>query len=313
MKWKATVALVLMSALGCSRQPTEAPMSHPPPADASVRRDLGAFAERLRALHREKRAPGSSDWLASHPERGQTFAEYLATNPNRRTARHTTIYLMPLGEVRPEHERAFSATAEFLARYYGLPTERLAAFDLSNVPKGARRVHPSWGDRQIRTGYLLDEVLLPRRPRDAVALLGLTTSDLYPSDDFNFVFGQASLAERVGVWSVYRYGDPSAGQTEYQRFLRRTLKVAAHETGHMLGIWHCTAYECAMNGSNHLAEMDARPVELCPECVQKAWWATGVDPATRFAALAEYCEALGFEDDAGFYRASLAALQKAKQ
>jgi hypothetical protein len=64
------------------------------------------------------------------------------------------------------------------------------------------------------------------------------------------VFGQASLADRVGVWSIYRNGEIDGDETERRKFLRRTLKTALHETGHMLGIPHCIAFECGMNGSN---------------------------------------------------------------
>jgi archaemetzincin len=274
--------------------------------DASV--DLSELAERVRPLHRKKQAPGPSDWLASHREPGQTFEQYRESSPNRPNHDRNVIYLQPLGTLLPEHERAFAAVAQFLSRFYGLDVKKLEPIALTNVPQRAHRVHPSWGERQILTGYLLEDLLLPRRPRDAVALLGLTPSDLYPGEQWNFVFGQASLDERVGVWSVYRYGDPTAGAEEYRQFLRRTLKVAAHETGHMFGMWHCPFYECAMNGSNHLAEMDARPIDLCPECLKKLWWATGVDPIARFRALAEFSESLGFANDARFFRASLAAV-----
>jgi archaemetzincin len=163
---------------------------------------------------------------------------------------------------------------------------------------------PTWGDRQILTGYVLD-LLKRRRPADAVAVLGLTTADLWPGEGWNFVFGQASLRDRVGVWSLYRQGDPHA---EYATCLRRTLKTAVHETGHMLGIAHCTAYECGMNGSNHRAEADARPLWFCPEDEMKVWWACRVDPRTRYERLVEFAGAHGLDREARFWEKSLAAL-----
>ena len=120
---------------------------------------------------------------------------------------------------------------------------------------------------------------------DAVAVLALTTADLWPGAAWNFVFGQAALRDRVGVWSLYRQGDP---HEDFTTCLRRTLKTAVHETGHMLGIAHCTAYECGMNGSNHRAEADARPMGFCPECEMKVWWACRVDPIGRYQQLAEF-------------------------
>src|SRR3712207_7363776 len=45
-------------------------------------------------------------------------------------------------------------------------------------------------------------------------------------------------------------------RSDFKLTLLRTLKIAAHETGHMFSVRHCTKYECVMNGSNHLGETD---------------------------------------------------------
>src|SRR2546428_1833160 len=42
-------------------------------------------------------APGPNDWLANHPERGQTFDDFVSSHPNRPTPQQHTIYLQPLG------------------------------------------------------------------------------------------------------------------------------------------------------------------------------------------------------------------------
>ena len=138
------------------------------------------------------------------------------------------------------------------------------------------------------TTYVLDTVLKPRRPKDAVAVLGITASDLWPGKDWNFVFGQASLSERVGIWSLSRFGDPTKGEDERRRFLVRTLKLAVHETGHMFGIRHCVHFKCGMNGSNSLDETDGSTLAFCPECVAKICWACRVPPAKWFAEMAKF-------------------------
>src|SRR5690606_22427518 len=109
---------------------------------------------------------------------------------------------------------------------------------------------------QILSGYVIDRLLAPRLPPDAAAYVSFTASDLWPGDGWNFVFGQASLRDRVGVWSVARYGDPAGGAAAFRQVLRRTLKVAVHETGHMFSMRHCTAYQCVMNGVNNQDESD---------------------------------------------------------
>lgn len=259
-------------------------------------------ADKLKPLHRSKTEPGPRDWLASHDESGQTFQQYVASTPNRPSVERTTLYLQPIGEFDDAHDELIAETAELLSEFYNLPTKVLEPLGLDLVPEHARRVHPSWGDRQILTTYVLDKLLKPRRPKDAVALLALTTSDLWPGKGWNFVFGQASLRDRVGVWSLYRYGDPKGSPEERQQFRRRVFKVAVHETGHMLGIKHCIEYECLMNGSNHLVEMDARPMWFCPEDARKIWWACKADPAQRFQLLAEFAQQHSLNEEAKFWR-----------
>ena len=114
------------------------------------------------------------------------------------------------------------------------------------------------------------------------AYIALTTSDLWPGQGWNFVFGQASVTDRVGVWSIWRNGDPHGDDEAYRTCLRRTLKTASHETGHMFSMQHCTFYECNMCGSNHREESDRQPLWLCPICLAKLCHATGADPGKRF-------------------------------
>jgi len=119
------------------------------------------------------------------------------------------------------------------------------------------RRNPWTGQRQLLTGDILN-ALEAQLPKDAFALLGITMTDLYPGPGWNFVFGQASLRDRVGVDSFARY-DPSfygqAATADSRKLMhRRSCKVLAHETCHMFGIEHCVWFRCLMNGSNHLAE-----------------------------------------------------------
>ena len=176
------------------------------------------------------------------------------------------------------------------------------------LPAAARREHPTWHVKQILSTYVLDEVLRPRLPADACACIALTTSDLWPGRGWNFVFGQASLSERVGVWSIARNGDPHGDDAAFRLCLLRTLKTASHETGHMFSMQHCTLYECNMCGSNHREEADRRPLWLCPHCLAKLCHATGADPLRRFKDLAAFSKARGTQARAGVLREIARAL-----
>ena len=114
---------------------------------------------------------------------------------------------------------------------------------------------------------------------------------------------QANLRQRVGVWSIYRNGDPGEGLC-----LRRTLATAAHEAGHILGLAHCTAYSCLMNGSNHQEEKDRRPMHLCPVCLRKLCWNLRVEPVPYLTKLNAFCQQHGLDPESIWYEKALAAL-----
>ncbi len=150
-------------------------------------------------------------------------------------------------------------------------------------------------------------MLLPDlRPKDAVVVLGVTMGDLYPSRSWNYVFGEADLRRRVGVYSLARYFPEFWGEARDEAALRlallRTLKVVVHETGHMFGLEHCVTWQCAMNGSNSLAETDTQPLRLCPDCLRKLAWNRGFDVAARHDKIAKFLETHGLADEAAWYR-----------
>lgn len=129
---------------------------------------------------------------------------------------------------------------------------------------------------------------------DAAVLIAFTSTDLYPDETMNYVFGQASLQSRVGVWSLYRLDE----NADDKLFLTRTLKIATHETGHMFSIRHCTKYECGMSGTNHLEETDSRPLDFCPECMAKICWISNYEPQERYRRLAKFLSDNGFAEEA---------------
>lgn len=101
--------------------------------------------------------------------------------------------------------------------------------------------------------------------------------------------GLAALRARVGVYSFHRFGNPDAGHGAFCTCLWRIVRTAVHEAGHMLGMKHCVAYQCSMNGSNSLEESDRRPLALCPECLAKLCWAMHCEPRRQCEAAHALC------------------------
>jgi archaemetzincin len=269
---------------------------------------LELAVEKLRPLHKKLGTTQPGDWLDRFHEPGQTFAEYLKSEPVKPSGKRRAICIQPLGEFTKEQRQVVELTAGFMGRFYSLPVKIREDIPLSVIPAAARRKHPRWGMDQILTTYVLDEILVRRLPEDAAVYIAFTATDLWPGEGWNFVFGQASLSERVGVWSVYRNGDPAADKETFKLCLLRTMKTAVHETGHMFSMQHCIAYECGMCGSNHREESDRRPLWFCPECTAKVCWASGASPVEHCRRLAEFCKEQGLTTEAGFYLKSVQAL-----
>jgi archaemetzincin len=162
---------------------------------------------------------------------------------------------------------------------------------------------------QLLSTFILRELLEPDRPDDALAYLALTTRDLWPGEGWNFVFGQANLRRRVGVWSIYRNGHPGKSEDAYRLGLRRALAVAAHETGHVLTLRHCTAYRCLMNACNSQQERDRQPLHPCPVCLRKLLWNLQVQPAPYLRRLETFCRDHCLAEE-GWYARAAAALER---
>jgi archaemetzincin len=275
--------------------------------DKSKENVFPEIEDRLRPLAFPLEQPRLGDWLAEHPEPGQTFRQYLAADPVRRGRDKSTLYLCLLGKFSMPQRDILERTREYLGLFFDVPVVVHRHLALGNIPAQAKRMHPDWGDDQVLSTYVLHEVLKPDRPDDALAYLALTASDLWPGKGWNFVFGQANLRRRVGVWSIYRNGDPAAGEAAYRLCLRRTLVTATHETGHILTMKHCTAYACLMNGSNHQEERDSRPMHLCPVCLRKLLWNLQAEPVPYLRRLEAFCREHMLEE-ADWYARAVAAL-----
>jgi archaemetzincin len=260
----------------------------------SLRRAFEASAD-----FRPPPAPGPHDWLAQHPEPGQTFDQFPRTPHHRPGNGRTRLYLLPLGEFPRWRSPDLRLLREFAAAFFSVEVALLPALDLhaASIPE---RKNPISGQHQLDARAILRLLRRPL-PDDAFALLGIAMVDLYPDPSWNFVFGLASPSERVGVFSFARYhpgfyGEPvPVGRTEL--LLRRSCKVLAHEIGHIFGLSHCVFFHCLMNGSNSLAESDARPLYLCPVDLRKLQHSIGFDPATRYRRLLDFSRKVGFEDE----------------
>jgi len=256
--------------------------------------------------------PSTGDWLATHKESGQTVHQYLVSSPNRPDTLRNVIYLLPLSEFNKESTPELAQLAACVESFYGLKTKVLKMLPMQSTGV-TTRIHPKTQQRQALTTDIL-QLLRTRLPKDGYCLLGVTMIDLYPNPDWNFVFGQASLKERVGVYSFARYkpelsdvADLAAAQN---LMLRRSVTTLLHETAHMFGMLHCIYYECVVNGSNHIKESDSRPLHFCPVCLRKLYSAFPENPVVRYQRIFKTYKDIGLTEEAKWFTNRLGLMQR---
>ncbi|HDM76603.1 MAG TPA: hypothetical protein ENG51_09045, partial [Deltaproteobacteria bacterium] len=231
---------------------------------------------------------------------GQTYDEYIKSGIVRPDRLRNKIYLQPLGDFAEGKSPSLEKLRIYTSSFFMMSTEILPQIPLEQ-PVLTSRINPYTGKRQILTLDVLS-LLIKNKPREAFCVLAITMEDLYPDPSWNFVFGQASPQDRVGVFSFARYDPDFYGgkrPANYTKILlKRSCKVLAHETGHMFSLAHCIFFKCVMNGSNHLQESDARPLFLCPVCLRKLHFAIGFDVVKRYEKLLIFFRNEGFDEEA---------------
>jgi archaemetzincin len=266
--------------IGCDEKKSSIPANNVKTkiAEAMVDEEKLKSIERIKKYDEPLGEPSPSDWLAVHDEKGQTFEEYYKSNPVTPSKTRNKIYLQPIGHFSAVEDSVFAFTREYLEIFFNLPTVLLPSIQEDSLQLSGR-VHG--GRKQLLTTSILD-YLQSKMPHDGVVIMALTNQDLYPGNNFNFVFGQARTRKRVAVSSINRYNEEEPlAPTNYARCLERLIKTSSHEVGHMFSIQHCTNAVCVMNGSNSLSESDSRPNRLCSECLKKLVWNLDFDLARR--------------------------------
>lgn len=276
------------------------------------------FPYQYLSLHTRMDEIKSTDWLARHSEQGQTFEEYLQENPTLPTHKRNKIYLLPLGNLTQFDSQLVQITAEYLSVFF--QSEIKTQIPLQNlkdtIPKNAQRIHHR--QNQLHTKFILSHILEPHLPTDSWAYIALTPEDLYPALSWGFVFGEATLHNRVAVSSFHRHkkyvgndvkNELSASE-KTQKTRLRTLKTTTHEIGHILSMRHCTEFNCLMNGSNNQKEADSRPFFMCPVCVQKLNYGLKTDLKTRYEGLLIFFKKYHFKAETKFCKKVLKSFKK---
>ena len=254
--------------------------------------------------------PKLGEWLHQFPESGQSLEQYKAKDSKvLLNSKRRMIVLQPLGVFSNDQRLLLESLKEYAQAYFQIPTRISKPIELPDPSKSTlARMLPldqrhNRCDRQYDAIAVVNKLLLPKLPLDAVVYLGITMEDLY-AEDLNYVFGFGSFENRTGVYSLARYYSEfwNEAPTEQTKLLtlRRSLKVLNHETSHVFGLKHCIFYDCTMNGSNSLEETDRSSIHECPVCHEKLHWNLKFDPQKRFKSLREFYTKVGLLDEAAW-------------
>jgi archaemetzincin len=235
--------------------------------------------------------PKPGEWRSRFHEAPQSFEEYIRGPVNWACPHRTTFYILPLGAAASRYREMLERMRVHSEAFFGVPAKVL-----DPAPMFEETFHAERG--QYDSSRIID-LLSKRVPQDALVFIGITDKDLF-SPGLNFVFGEASLQLRSGVYSLSRY------ETEdLPLFTRRALKLISHESGHILSIEHCTKYSCVMQGANSLEEDDGHPMHLCPIDLRKLLWNTGVDRNDRYRRLEALYRHWGCTNEADWVKMTL--------
>jgi len=289
-----------------------------PPADALYRPPVDVDADPpafyARTHYRERglaRDAGGFDadaraWVVP-------FRQYVDSKPLRPTRGRHTIVLVPLGPQDEQSGQRIGRVRDFLAAYLTLPVETWPPAPLAGRPSRQATV-AGRTVRQNDAEDILDTMLEPQRAGNLLALVGLSTQDLYSEREDWPSVGHVSRTGRglavVGLARTFPefFGKESRPDRLY-RDLRLTFGMAADAACRSLGLTPCRKYYCVMNQARRSSTVE--PLHLCPDCLRKLRWTLGFDPAERYEALARFYRKSGLPVEATWVRRRMAECRKA--
>ena len=260
--------------------------------------------------HNPVSTPSENDWLHNQSENGQTFSQFLSDNSNKKLGNRKTIYINPLQKM--EENFLKNCLLYCKAFFYPMKVEIVNLASLKSLHIESR-INEYTNKIQYHAGEI-NSKMSKLVPNDAHCVLSILLDDLYPKKEWNFVFGQASYYNRVGVFSFARFNPKfwdEEGPTNLENYLLyRSCSTLVHEICHTFGIKHCIFYSCLMNGSNTLEEQAKRPLIECPVCFRKLQYSIGFDPLERYKQLMNVSKSFGgyFENASKWYENRIKSL-----
>lgn len=238
--------------------------------------------------------PQPFDWLYQFPEPGQSYDQYMQSGFKHPDKKRNVFYIIPVFLGNPKEIPFLKNIEEYSRLFFGLQTKVLPPKIIHNGVSFRKRD----SGNQFDAIQILDQIKRDIPP-DGFCLMGVTVEDIFPQDNFNFVFGLASPDDKTGIYSLARLNPVFYKLSQDESlYLVRSLKLISHEAGHIFGLYHCIYFNCLMNGCNNLPESDRSTLHLCPVCLRKLQTSNSFDNLKRYADLELFYYRHGLASDA---------------
>lgn len=231
-------------------------------------------------------------------EYDKTLSEYINSNPNKIDSTRNVVYLLPFGNMKPEVEKIIQSEVEYLKAFLQLEVKVLDRIPYDSIKKMSsiqtRMVPDSDFDyyskmkggtptlrEQIQATSFINAIMKQNKPKDAVAVLGITEHDIY-NPKYNYLFGTSELKDGVGLVSTFRLIDYGQ-ETKYN-----IRKVVSKQIINMFSIPNVKDFKCVMNFHNNIEELYKGKFYLSPIALEKLKYAIGFDYSKRFDDLAKF-------------------------
>lgn len=163
--------------------------------------------------------------------------------------------VVPMGRL---GDLAVHVVAAHLQTYLAIPVDILEPHE---VPASAFQHHRQQFDAGLVLQYLIQ---LPYTGHSRI--VGLTNVDLC-IPILTHVYGQAEVGGRVAVISIARLRHKEDGSNApLDQYYERVAKVALHEIGHTLSMYHCDDPRCLMRYSPGVRHLDEVELFFCERC-----------------------------------------------
>lgn len=224
-----------------------------------------------------------------------SLLDYIKSNPNRPDSIRNVIYIIPFGNMKSSVEEIVKNEVEYLKAFFQLDVKvlkRIPYDSIQEIKSINTRLVPSSdfqhfskvkGDiesfrEQIEATSFMENYLIPNKPDDAIAFLGITEHDIY-NPKYNYLFGASKLNDGVGVVSVFRL----ISYNQSTKFNIR--KVTSKQIANMFSIKNVKDYECLLNFHNSKEELESGSFYISPRALEKLKYNIGFDYNKRFKDL----------------------------